>query len=144
MSDTEEFEQLRASAKCNHVHFEVEPELVVVRDVLTKVGFRVRVWAVHGKGARAMPGCHKCQELLAALERIVQWAIPAVGRVSRVEVERPGAALYDSREVQGADEVAITIRLLHRQVYAAPVDERERRYLQQIRERLRLLGIPER
>ena len=144
MNDLVEFEQLRDSARRHHVHFEVQPELILERDVRTQVGFQVRVWTVHDKGSHAMPGCVKCQELLAELDRIVQWAIPAEDRLTRVEIERPGAALYDSSEVPGADEVALNIRLTHREAYASPVDPCERRCLQQIRQRLRWLGIPER
>lgn len=140
----DDFERLRDSARRHHVHFEVQPELIIERDVRTQVGYQVRVWSVHDKGAHAMPGCVKCRELLAELDGIVQWAIPAEDRPTRVEIERTGAALYDSAEVPGADEVAITIRLIHREAYATPIDECERRCLQQIRERLRWLGIPER
>ena len=144
MGDMDHFEHLRDSARRHHVHFEVQPELILERDVLTQVGYQVRVWTVHDKGAHAMPGCVKCRELLAELDRIVQWAIPTEDRPTRIEIERPGAALYDSKEVPGSDEVALTIRLVHREAYAAPIDACERRCLQQIRERLRGLGIPER
>lgn len=144
MDEMEDFERLRDSARRHHVHFEVQPELISERDVLTQVGYQVRVWTVHDKGAHAMPGCGKCRELLAELDRIVQWAVPAEDRPTRIEIERPGAALYDSSEVPGSDEVALTIRLTHREAYASPIDACERRCLQQIRERLRWLGIPER
>jgi hypothetical protein len=144
MNDMDAFEELRASAKAHHVHFEVRPELQVDGDLWMKVGFEVRVWAVHDKGAHAMPGCRKCHDLLAQLDRIVQWAIPTEERPTRTEIEPSGPILYDSREVPGTDEVAITIRLTHREAYATPVDSCEERCLRQIRERLGLLGIPER
>jgi hypothetical protein len=138
------FDELRATARAHHVHFDVRPELHVVGDLWMKVGFEVRVWAVHDKGAHAMPGCIKCHDLLAQLERIVQWVLPSELRPTRIELEPSGAILHDSREVPGTDEVAITIRLVHREAYATPVDPCEERCLHQIRERLKLLGIPER
>ncbi len=144
MSDMDAFEELRASAKRHHVHFEVRPEVVMEGDARVKVGFEVRVWTVHDKGAHALPGCTKCHDLLAELDRIVQWAIPTGERPTRIEIEHSGPVLYDSSELPGADEVAITIRLMHREAYAAPIDACEERCLRQVRERLRCLGIPER
>ena len=144
MTDMNAFEDLRASARRHHVHFEVRPEVHVDGYVRTKVGFLVRVWTVHDKGAHAMPGCAKCTDLLRELDRIVQWALPLEERPTRIQLESTGPALYDSREVPGADEVAITIQLTHREAYAVPIDECEERCLRQIRERLRWLGIPER
>lgn len=144
MPDMDAFEDLRAIARRHHVHFEVSPEIHVEGSVRTKVGFLVRVWSVHDRGAHAMPGCDRCRDLLRELERIVQWVIPPEERPTRVQLESTGPALYDSREVPGADEVAINIRLTHRETYANPIDACEERCLRQIRERLRWLGVPER
>jgi hypothetical protein len=127
-----------------HIHFEVEPEVIVQGSERVKVGFEVRLWAVHPRGARALPGCEKCRDLAAELRRIATWAIPSEHRPTRVEIEPFRPALYDSREVLGADEVALAIRLIHREGWDRPVDPCEERCLKEIRQRLRSLGIQER
>ena len=77
------------------------------------MGFHVRLWGVHAKGVRAMPGCPRCREIEQELRRI-------------------------------ADEVALSVRLVHREGYEQPVDSCEERCLKEIVARLRELGIPER
>lgn len=144
MPGLDAFGELRALVRQRHVHFEVRPELVVRGDVRLKVGFEARVWSVHDRGAHALPGCSRCDMLHAELERIVQWAMPEGGRPTRLEVERTRRSLYDSREVPGSDEVAVVVRLVHRDGYEAPIDACEERCLRELRERLRWLGIPER
>jgi hypothetical protein len=144
MGDEDTVDKLRAIARRRHVHFDVRPELEMVGDARVKVGFELRVWTVHDRSAHAMPGCSMCRELLVELDQIVQWAIPPDEGPTRVEVEHPGSILYDSREVPGTDEVAITVRLTQREDGASPVDAFVERGLHQIRERLRVLGVPER
>jgi putative ABC transport system permease protein len=78
------------------------------------------------------------------LRRIAEDVVPTEERPSRTELTPFRPALYDSRVVPGADEVSVTIRLIHREGYDRPVDACEERCLKEIRARLRLLGIRER
>ena len=135
---------LRESVRRHRVHFEVRPEVDILGEVRLKVGYQLRLWAVHDRGAHVLPGCPRCGDLLTELERIVQWVMPPGGRPTRVEYERTGPALYDSQVVPGADEVALLVRLTHQGDYRAPIDACEERCLKEMRERLRGLGIPER
>ena len=135
---------LRELARSRHIHFEVEPEISFRGSERVKVGFDVRLWAVHGKGARALPGCPKCWDLVDDLRRIAEAVVPTGERASRTELEPFRPALYESRVVPGADEVSVTIRLIHRNGYDRPVDACEERCLKEIRARMRALGIPER
>jgi hypothetical protein len=144
MAPEQETSELVEIARAHHVHFDVEPEVLVRPKERVKVGFDVRLWAVHVRGARALPGCAKCRELAADLLRIAEWATPAGERETRIEIEPFHAALYESTVVPGADEVELTIRLIHRDGYDQPIDAGEERCLKEMRRRLRALGIAER
>jgi hypothetical protein len=78
------------------------------------------------------------------LRLIAEEVIPSGERPSRIELEPFRPALYDSRVVPDADEVTVTIRLIHREGYDRPIDACEERCLKEIRTRLRDFGIPER
>lgn len=136
--------ELLEIARAHHVHFDVEPEVVVRATDRVKVGFEVRLWAAHARGAHAMPGCSKCRDLAADLRRIAEWAVPSEDRATRIEIEPFHAALYESTVVPGADEIAIAIRLIHRDGYDRPIDACEELCLKEIRQRLRALGSAER
>ena len=136
--------ELSEIARTRQIHFDVEPEIVLRGSERVKVGFQVHLWGVHPKGARALPGCPKCWDLLEDLRRIAEEVVPSDDRPSRTELEPFRRALYESRVVPGADEVAMTIRLIHREGYDRPVDACEERCLKEIRTRLRALGVRER
>ncbi len=78
------------------------------------------------------------------LRRIAEAVIPTEARPSRTELEPFRPALYESRVVPAADEVSVTIRLIHKDRYDSPIDACEERCLREIRVRLHALGIPER
>lgn len=136
--------ELAEIARTRKVHFDVEPEIIIRGSERVKVGFQVHLWAVHAKGARALPGCPKCWDLVEDLRRIAEEVVPADERPSRTELTSFRPALYDSRVVPGSDEVSVTIRLIHREGYERPIDACEERCLKEIRARLRVLGIRER
>ncbi len=136
--------QLREIARSRHVHFDVAPEMVIRGSERVKVEFEIHIWAVHPKGARALPGCPKCWDLVDDLRRIAESVVPADERPSRTELAPFRPALYESRLVPEADEVSVTIRLFHREGYDRPIDACEERCLKEIRARLHALGIPER
>lgn len=130
--------------RAHRIHFEVEPEIVVKGPDRLKVGFQVTLWAIHDKGARALPGCAKCWDLAADLRQLAEALVPPDDRPSRTELAPFRPALYESRVVPGSDEVSITIRLFHRDGYDRPVDACEERCLKEIRARLLALGVRER
>lgn len=135
--------ELRELVREHHVHFEVQPEVVILGSERRKVGYEVRLWAVHPKGARALPGCGKCRALLDDLRRLAAEVLPRDERPTRYAIEPPSPALYVSSVVEGADEVGLGVRLLHRSDYGRPVDACEERCLREIRQRLKALGARE-
>jgi len=139
-----ELPELAAFAREHHVHFEVQPDVLVRTSERVKIGFEIRLWAVHARGAHALPGCAKCRDLATELRRLAEWAVPSEHRPTRIEIEPFHPALYDSREVTGADEIALCIRLAHREGWDQPIDACEERCLKEIRQRLRSAGARER
>ena len=135
---------LASYARAHHVRFEVQPEVTFAGAERLTVGYRLSLWALHEKGARAMPGCPKCVSLVEGLRQIAAEAVPPEGRPTRISVEPFEPALYDSAEVSGADEVRLDVRLTHRDRYDAPIDACEDRCLREIRGRLKQLGVRER
>jgi hypothetical protein len=140
----EELNALRELARRLRVHYEVAPEVVVRRGERIKVGFEIHLWAVHDKGARPLPGCAKCLALVDELRRVADWMLPLDERPTRAELQPFHPALYESRIVPDSDEVALSIRLIHREGYDRPIDACEERCLRELRSKLRQLGVPER
>lgn len=137
----EEPATLRAVARRLHAHYDVQPELDLQDGQRVTVAIVLRLWAVHEKGARALPGCARCRELGSDLERIARFALTSLVS-SRMTIEPLRAALYDSRVVPGADEVSLSIRVTHGKE-GSPVDGHEERSIKELRARLGRLGIPE-
>jgi hypothetical protein len=135
---------LSSFAHAHRVRFEVQPEVTFDGTDRLSVGYRISLWALHEKGARAIPGCPKCISLVEGLRQIAAEAVPREARPTRVSMEPFEPALYDSIEVPGADEVRLDVRLTHRDRYDAPIDACEDRCLREIRGRLKDLGVRER
>jgi hypothetical protein len=136
--------ELRTTVQRLHVHYDVEPELDLQGRTRVKVGLIVRLWGVHAKGAKALPGCTKCWEVVAELRKLAEFALDHDAGSLRVDVEPMNRRLYDSRVVQGADEVSLPIRIATSEDRTAPTDARAEAFLKKVRGRLRELGVPER
>jgi hypothetical protein len=137
-------EALAEFVRHHRVHYDVVPEAVVGPKGRTTVGFELRLFAVHEKGAHAVPGCSKCTALVDPLRELARCLMPSEERPTLIAIEPFGRALYDSTTVPGADEVALSVRLTHRGEYHRAVDACEERCLKEMRARLKALGIAER
>jgi hypothetical protein len=136
-------DRLRASAERLHLHFDVEPELAPCGEMRATLGLVVRLWGVHAKGARALPGCPKTRAIAAHLRDIAGYALAGdAGALGELEPVR--RALYESRVVLGADEVALGIRIVERTPRrTGGATASEERCLGMVRARLRALGASE-
>ena len=144
MSTVSDVEDLKRTAKRHRVHYQVGREVTFNADARVAVGFEVRLYAVHDKREHVLPGCPKCIDLLGELRRVAEWLVPHEHRPTVTSIEPFDPALYDSKDVPGADEIALCLRLSHREGYAKPIDACEERCLKEIRERLKILSVPER
>jgi hypothetical protein len=136
--DTRTFEAVRGLVHRHHVHFDVREEIVVDREQRRKIGYRVRLWAVVS-GTRLLPGDASASLFATALRAVGEEVLPLDRGTTAVSIESTGAALYDSRVVPGADEIALDILLLHGDPGEA-ADEDEERCLKTIRKTLESVG----
>lgn len=140
--DARTFEAIRGLVQRHHVHFDVREEVISDSDQRLKLGYRVRLWAVVS-GTRLLPGDASASLFAEALRSVAQRVIPDDRGTTKVSVEGTEAALYDSRVVPGADEIALDILAIHGDG-SAPADENEERCLKAIRKTLESVGAPQR
>jgi hypothetical protein len=127
----------------HHVHYDVRDELIVDGEQRRKIGYRVRLWGVvPSKGLLPSDAAESpfAQELVALAEQVV----PEERDGAAVEIEPPAPALYDSSVVEGADEIALDIRLVHGGPGDVPAGPAEERCLKAIRKALERCGAPQR
>lgn len=133
----------REFVRRHHVHYDVRDELILEGEARRRIGFRIRVWGVLPESG-LLPGdaveSPFAQELVALAEQVV----PEERGEASVLIEPPAPAIYDSRVVAGADEIALDIRLLHGASGEASAGPAEERCLKAIRRRLEALGAPQR
>jgi hypothetical protein len=102
---------MRGLVQRHHVHFDVREEVISDGEQRQKLGYRVRLWAVVS-GERLLPGDASASLFAAALRALAQKVVPEASGTTQVTIEPPEAALYDSRVVPGADELALDIRMV--------------------------------
>lgn len=126
----------------HHVHYEVEPHHARQGGADQVVGFDVRLLATHGESKLEAPACPRCVELLTGLADFAREIISSSDAASWAEIVPEPAALYQSTEVQGADEVALTIRLMGEAPRSSESGEDPN--WKRLRERLEAVGVPRR
>lgn len=136
------FEAVRSLVQRHHVHFDVREEVISDGEQRQKLGYRVRLWAVVS-GTRLLPGDAAASLFAAALRSVAEKVIPDDSGTSRVSVEPTEPALYDSRVVPGADEVALDIKIVHGLGHG-PAGDSEEHCLKAIRKTLESVGAPQR
>jgi hypothetical protein len=145
MTEARDDSALRQFVKRHHVHYTVEPEWMITGDGRWPIGFSVRLFAGHGRRARVLPGGPKSRALAASLRSLAESLLADCPAIARIEVEPFRPVLYESRELPGTDEVALTIRLLREvEPHVHPSGASEEHCLKEIRKRLKLLSLPER
>jgi hypothetical protein len=140
MTDHASLEQF---AREHHVHYDVEPRPASQGGAEHVVGFDLRLLATHGESKLEAPACPRCVELLGELTSFAREIISSADAASWAEIVPEPAVLYQSTEVQGADEVALTIRLSS----ASPAKSGEAgddAHLKVLRDRLEGTGVPRR
>jgi hypothetical protein len=128
----------------HHVHYEVEPEEVVAPGRREVTGYRVRLFATHGEERLGDPACPRCLELRHALQELARGLVPPDGDDRAEVVSGAAPRIYQSREVPGADEVHVTLRVLCGSPEHLSAQAPAERCLAPITERLARLGVPRR
>jgi hypothetical protein len=137
-------EALGGFVKEHHVHYEIEPNVVVQGDRQEVVGYEVRLFATQGESKLPTPACRECYELLADLRSFAERLVGPGDAASWTGIVPAPRALYESSEVPGADEVALTMHVRCESPDHPQADWGGRRCMDEIRERLGEAGIPKR
>jgi hypothetical protein len=141
--DPDELGPAREFVRRHHLHYDVRDELVVEGEQRRRIGYRLRLWGVVPRGG-LLPGdvveSPFAQELVSLAEQVV----PEDRGGANVVIEPPAPALYDSRVVSGADEIALDIRLLRTGAGDPAGGTPEDGCLKAIRKALEALGAPQR
>lgn len=129
----------------HHVHYEVEPEVVVGPSRSEVTGYQVRLFATHGEAKLEEPLCPRCVELTGELREFAATLVRESGEGDREEVVPTATpALYRSTEVPDADEVSVTVRVLCTTPEHRTPDAGAEGCLAPLRERLERLHVPRR
>lgn len=136
-------ERLRDVVRTRRVYYEVTSEVDFVGAERRQVGYELKLWAAHEKGARALPGCPKCWDIVEDLRRIAEWLAEGEEAATRWEVQPFDRALHDSGQFPALDEIDLSLKLLHRYGSDAPLDAGRERCLRNVKRKLAHLGVSE-
>jgi hypothetical protein len=132
---------LRDTVRRREVCWDVYPERVGIRGKTRTVGFEMVLSGIHTPGTgHPTPGCVLCKEAFADLERVARWIIPREERASVHQIQMYQAAIRRAAQRHHRPEVSLSLKILHRQGYEEPIDACERRCLNEMEARLKMLG----
>ncbi len=134
---------LERFAREHHVHYDVQPETAVEGQRSEVVGFDVRLLATHEASRLEAPGCPACIDLLSGLRWFAERLVEEDAGAGAVDFLPEPAALRESTELRGADEVALTVRIYRdpgERAHAAPGEDPR---LSALRQRLGAIGVPQ-
>lgn len=139
-------DQLRRIVALHDVVYEVRAHEEVVKfrseSKLVRNGFDLTLCGTHSHGHSTMtPGCRHCVDTYQDLEAIARWIMPSEERASFYDISGFDRALHSVRTPSRRLEVNLTVRIKHRQGWAEPIDECERRCLKEMEGNLKALGV---
>ncbi len=140
--DQRELQALRALVKKHRVCWEVWPDNNPDGSGRTvQVGFDLRLEGTYEHADHeTRAGCPECVAVYEDLRRIARWILPDGDRDSTYELGAFDGAIHYAPERKLRPEIELPIRILHRHEFEAPVDKCETSCLQEMEEKLRLLG----
>ncbi|MEZ5398798.1 MAG: hypothetical protein R2729_03960 [Bryobacteraceae bacterium] len=133
---------LRELAELHTIRYEAWPEYQFAEGKKTAIGFSLELYGTHDHGSSSLaPGCPKCVRTFEDMRRIAEWILPKEERASQYDIlPFDHSMTLDPRRGSRA-EVALKIKILHRQHYFAPVDECEEKCLTEMKQKLEELGV---
>lgn len=142
---TPSVEGLREIVRRHCACYEVLPEWSAGGGPRTHVGYSFSLRGVNevsGGGHRHTPGCSHCRRTYDALRKVAEWVTPKEELDCHFEVVAFDRAWHVApAQRRSRQEVAATVRILHRRDVNAPVDDCQRRCLKEIRAKLAELGV---
>lgn len=133
-----ELEALRRIVVEREVCWDVFPERVgFSRAGIKAIGFELVLIGIHSPGEHPpRPGCPLCKEVYRSLRTVAEWILPDEHRASMYEIGPYHAAIRATHKRNMRPEVSLSIRILHRDHFDAPIDACETRCLAEMEERL--------
>ena len=124
------------------VCWEVFPENIYVEHEKRQIGYSLELYGTHDSEVEhPRPGCKHCQRIFAGLQVIAAHIVPRQERLSRYDIEILDDAIYYAAERRERPDVALKIKILHRYGYELPVDGSDIHCLNEMKQRLRELGV---
>jgi len=125
----------------HRVTWEIAPLRELVDRRPATVGFELRLFGRHQPDARVSPGCADCLALHQRLRAIAAAAFPREDRSSRFVIEPFDGSFHLRPESDWADEVQLTVRIVHAEGYLRPLDDCEKRCADETQAALRRMGV---
>jgi hypothetical protein len=135
-------DELALVVRQRRVHFDSERECVDAASGRIAIGWTLRLFALHDKGAHRVADCPCCRRIALELRRVVETVLRGDDLDASVEIGLLAPVLYDSSVVPGHEEVALAVRLWPRSAASRGrgCDEACARH---VRERLKRYGLSE-
>lgn len=101
------------------------------------IGYELVLTGIHSPGKHPpRPGCELCREVYDDLKSVALWILPKEHRPSVYEIEPYHAIIRSTGKRHLRSEVSLSIKILHRDHYQAPIDTCETHCLVEMEERL--------
>jgi hypothetical protein len=140
-------DELKDLVRKHQVCWMVWPENLVLDAAKAKkvqIGFALDLLGTHDHPSHnPFPGCDECLKVWRDLKHIARWILPKEIRPSLYEIGPFRPAISYSPQRDRREDVTLTIKILHREGFDAPVDPCETRCLHEMQKKLVLLGARE-
>lgn len=138
----DEFAKLRELVMQHKVCWDVWPEYHIKQDKKkVQIGFELELIGTHYQPEQSpLPGCPECVKVYNDLKRIAQWIMPKEKRDSRYEIRIFDSSIHYAPQRKFRKEIALTIKILHREGFDRPTDACEVECLKEMEKKLKELG----
>ena len=138
----DEINKLRELVRQHKVCYEVWPEYHIDREgKKIQIGFELDLIGTHYQPAHTPePGCAECVKVYDDLRRIAWWIMPKEERDSDYEIGVFDASIHYSARRKSRGDIVLAIKILHREGCDRPTDACEVKCLNEMEEKLKMLG----
>lgn len=135
-------ESLRELVQRFQICFEVLADNYFVNHEIRQIGYTLELTGTHEKGVEhPLPGCRHCHNVRMALHEIAKWIVPKEIRDTDYDIVPYDQAIHYDRERKFRSEVSLGIWIRHRSGFDRPVDACEVLCLNEMKGRLKELGV---
>ncbi len=133
---------LRELVERFQICFEVLADNYFVNKEIRQIGFILELTGTHEQGVEhPLPGCQHCHNVWLALHQIAKWIIPKDKRDTDHDIVPFDQSIHYDPVRKFRPEVSLRIWIRHRSGFDRPVDACEVRCLNEMKGRLKELGV---